>query len=287
MLEHLTILMYDLFGGEMMKSVYSEFKGFSVEHKKFSKKHTMGTPHYHHAYEIFLPLEGQMTLLIGDEMIATDNTNIILTDKEIAHGNYSKSEHERTVIYVDDDFLNMFLTDGAKNALLKCFSQKLVAPSRDELKRAWRIAYRLEKTAVKEENFEEIFRLLTELLLIINDAPAGKRGESRSINSTLGSTIAYLNLNFSKIQSIKEISDKFYITESYLCRLFKEGMGITVSEYINVLKINDACDKLRNTDLSATEICYEVGYNSYTYFSKNFQKRMKETPHQYRKRYKV
>ncbi|MBQ6795488.1 MAG: helix-turn-helix domain-containing protein [Clostridia bacterium] len=270
-----------------MKSVYSEFKGFSVERKKFSKKHSMGTPHYHHAYEIFLPLEGQMTLLIGDEMIATDNANIILADKEIAHGNYSKSEHERMVIYFDDDFLNMFLTDGAKNALLKCFSQKLVAPSRDELKRARRIAYRLEKTAVKEENLEEIFRLLTELLLIINNAPEGKRGESRSINSTLGSTIAYLNLNFSKVQSIKEVSDRFYITESYLCRLFKEGMGITVSEYINVLKINDACDKLRNTDLSATEICYEVGYNSYTYFSKNFQRRMKETPHQYRKKHKV
>ncbi len=269
-----------------MKSEYMKVTGFRAEHTKTPKNYSMKTPHYHYAYEIFLPLEGQLTLLIGDEMIGTDNSNIILTDKELPHGNYSKSEHERIVIYFDDAFLDEFLTEAGKETFVKSFSEKkLVAPPYEELKRARKIAERLVEIPVVKENAPEIFGLLSDFLLIVKNSPEGERQKSRVVNSSLGAAIAYINVNFAKIESVKDVSDKFYISESYLCRLFKEGMGITVSEYINAVRINAASDKLKNTDKPAAEIGFEVGYNSYTYFCKNFNLRMGETPYQYRKKH--
>lgn len=267
-----------------MSAVYDEFKGFSIEKKKFTSRHTMSVPHYHHAYEIFLPLEGMMTLMIGDEAIATDNTNIVLADKGLPHGNYSKSEHERVVMYFDDDFLNMFLTPRAKEALLSSFKKKIVTPDKEAMKRARQISKILEKIFVSEENLSEIFVLLNEILIIINNSATAKRQEPHRINSKLGAVLTYINLNFDKIESVKELSEKFFVSESYLCKLFKDGMGITVTEYINSVKIKEACDLLKNTNKKATQICFDVGYNSYTYFCKMFKEKVGESPYQYKKR---
>ncbi|MBR5536155.1 MAG: AraC family transcriptional regulator, partial [Clostridia bacterium] len=214
-----------------MSAIYHEFKGFSVETKEFTSKHTMGVPHYHYAYEIFLPLEGMMTLLIGDEIIATDRTNIVLSKKGIPHGNYSKSEHKRTVIYFDDEFLDMFLTEEAKNVLLSGFDKRLVSPEKEVLKRIRECAEELEKTQTRED----IFRLLCEILILISYSPEAKRKSVHSFNKTLGAVLSYINLNFEKIESVKDLSREFFVSESYLCRLFKEGMGTTVTEYINMV----------------------------------------------------
>lgn len=270
-----------------MGNEYLKITGFRIERVKSPKKYSMKTPHYHYAYEIFIPIEGQITLLIGDEIIASDNSGIVLTNKELPHGNYSRSEHERTVIYFDDEFLDMFLTTEGKETIVKMFSEKkLVAPSRDELKRARLILEKLEKIPVVKGNLGEIFFLLFDFLLILKNSPEGKKQVSRVVNSTLGSAIAYITMNYDKIESVKDISDAFYISESYLCRLFKEGMGLTVSEYINSVRINSACEKLKYTKKSASEICFEVGYKSYTYFCRNFQKIIGETPYQYAKKMK-
>lgn len=266
-----------------MGTVQDEFRGFSIHRMKFTSRHAMSAPHYHYSYEIFVPLEGMMTLLIGDEIIATDNTNIVVADKGIPHGNYSKSEHERAVIFFDDDFLDMFLTPKAKDALLSAFKRKIVTPDKADMKRLRDIVLRLEKTAVTQRNSSEIFMLLNEMLIIINNSKEANRQEAHRINSTLGAILAYINLNFRKIESVKDLSERFYISESYLCRLFKDGMGTTVTSYINTVKINEACSLLRNTKKSATEISFDVGYNSYTYFCKMFKEQVGESPYQYKK----
>ncbi|MBQ8541794.1 MAG: helix-turn-helix domain-containing protein [Clostridia bacterium] len=269
-----------------MSVIYEEFKGFSVERKRFTQTHTMGVPHYHHAYEIFLPVEGMMTLLIGDEIIATDNTNVIVTQKGIPHGNFSKSEHERVVIYFDDDFLNMFLTEHSKKALLSSFERKIVTPDKYAMKRLREITKKLEDIFLTKETLPEIFVLLNEMLIIIHNSPNAQKQEIHRINSTLGSILTFITLRFSEIQSVKELSERFFISEAYLCRLFKDGMGVTVTEYINTLRINEACDRLKNSEHTMTEIAADVGYNSYTYFCKIFKKLVGESPYEYRKNIK-
>ena len=49
--------------------IYEQHQGFSIETNKRSKHYSMSEPHYHDAYEIYIPLSGKSTLMIGDEIL--------------------------------------------------------------------------------------------------------------------------------------------------------------------------------------------------------------------------
>ncbi len=68
-----------------------------------------------------------------------------------------------------------------------------------------------------------------------------------------------------------------------LCRTFKKLTGYTVIQYINILKIQKACDLLHETRKSITEIALDCGFNSTMYFCKTFKAILNITPTDYRK----
>ncbi|WP_074435132.1 helix-turn-helix domain-containing protein [Bacteroides timonensis] len=70
---------------------------------------------------------------------------------------------------------------------------------------------------------------------------------------------------------------------SSLCRAFKKACGSTIFQFINRLRIEKACSLLKNTDLSITQIAYQVGFNSLAHFNNQFKKFARTLPGVYRK----
>lgn len=75
----------------------------------------------------------------------------------------------------------------------------------------------------------------------------------------------------------------FYNSRSYLTRIFKETTGITVVQYLTVVRIRQAARLLRETDSPITEIADLCGFGNVTYFEKVFHRIRGMTPRQYRK----
>jgi len=50
----------------------------------------------------------------------------------------------------------------------------------------------------------------------------------------------YVNLNYKNKISLDDISKHFYVSKSYLSRIYKEVTGFTVNEYINIVRIKKA-----------------------------------------------
>jgi AraC-like DNA-binding protein len=65
-------------------------------------------------------------------------------------------------------------------------------------------------------------------------------------------------------------------------RAFKQHTGVTFVRYVNLLRINKACDLLRSTSLSVADICYQVGFNNLSNFNRQFLALMKVSPSGYR-----
>lgn len=82
--------------------------------------------------------------------------------------------------------------------------------------------------------------------------------------------------------SIEYVTDKFFISHSYLCKIFKQKTGETLIAYINEQKMLNAERLLKTTDLSAAEIAYLSGYACYPHFLTCFKKRHALTTRQYR-----
>nr|WP_237446585.1 helix-turn-helix transcriptional regulator [Shimazuella alba] len=71
----------------------------------------------------------------------------------------------------------------------------------------------------------------------------------------------------------------------YLCQLFKNEVGISLREYIQQQKIEEAKRLLISTSYSLTDICTYLHFTDQSYFTKVFKKFVGITPKQYRNTY--
>ena len=96
--------------------------------------------------------------------------------------------------------------------------------------------------------------------------------------------INYIDANYDKPITLTEIARVSYLSVSRLAHIFKEQMGITIIDYLTSVRIERAKQLLLATEQNCTEICFEVGYNNQSYFSRTFKGLVGMTPRQFRTR---
>lgn len=105
----------------------------------------------------------------------------------------------------------------------------------------------------------------------------------RLLSSRNKSILDYIEANFTSDLSILGLAKHFDINEDYFYRLFKSCTGQTPTAFISQLRVRYSKQLLRNTALPISEIAFQVGYNSSSYFSKVFLRQVGLTPRNYRK----
>ena len=93
----------------------------------------------------------------------------------------------------------------------------------------------------------------------------------------------YLQNHSAEPCSLDQIAAHFYISRSYLTQIFKYATGFTVTEYLNICRVQKAKALLNKTGQSITEIATQTGFGNVTYFNRVFKQLTDLTPLQYRK----
>ncbi|MFD0693674.1 response regulator [Paenibacillus sp. GCM10027628] len=92
----------------------------------------------------------------------------------------------------------------------------------------------------------------------------------------------YIQENYKKPLTIKEIGERFYMNPVYLGQAFMKRNGVGITEYIHDLRIEEAKKMLTESDATIRSIAEEVGYVHYHHFLREFEKRVSEKPIVYR-----
>jgi len=93
----------------------------------------------------------------------------------------------------------------------------------------------------------------------------------------------YIDENFARPElGLSSISSNLFVNASYLSRTYKELMGITISNYITIIRIRKACELLEDKRLEIKTIALSVGYTDPLYFSRVFKKHMNLPPTHYK-----
>lgn len=95
--------------------------------------------------------------------------------------------------------------------------------------------------------------------------------------------LAYLYDNFRKELTLDTVAEEFNMVPKYFSRYFKQTFCVSLTEYIANLRLEKAADLLRQTNASVADIAIQTGFNSCSYFNKQFRKAYQITPSQYRK----
>lgn len=93
--------------------------------------------------------------------------------------------------------------------------------------------------------------------------------------------LRYIHLHLSDDLSLQTLAKEYSVNASYLSSLFSREIGMTVTDYVNRLRINKAKQLLRNTDNQIQDIAADCGIYDVNYFRKLFKKIVGMTPTEY------
>ena len=85
------------------------------------------------------------------------------------------------------------------------------------------------------------------------------------------------------LPSVQYLADEFNMSRHYMCGLLKTLTGKTTQQHIHEKLIEKAKEKLSTTELSVSEIAYELGFEHSQSFSKLFKAKTDISPLEFRK----
>ena len=93
--------------------------------------------------------------------------------------------------------------------------------------------------------------------------------------------LEYINNNLSAVLTLEKLASMANFNTIYFHKLFKASTGKTLHEYVENQRLKKAINMLISTDMTLTEIAYECGFSSQSYFNYAFKRRMGTTPRGY------
>ena len=263
---------------------------FSVNSLNFDKHtNTLRGRHFHKEFEIFRVDEGVMQVCTDDTISDITAGDIVLINSLYVHEIKPVSSRGRATYFQIDlqPYINSFFNNDDTflyNFLHIQQSEKIRIFSSDKI---CDIINQIEFELINKQDYYDIqirayiFQLIVYLFrynFIINDS----RIEKKSIEKILP-VLNYINQNIDKKIPLSALCDVIHIDKYYFCKLFKQTMGTTLTEYVNFARLYKAKQLILNDKTSISEIAFECGFSSTQYFNKLFKKQHGVSPTQYKK----
>lgn len=131
------------------------------------------------------------------------------------------------------------------------------------------------------ENEEDMILIVNSL--IDNFIKIVRNKNDITMNINVRAMISFIDENYQKSLSLENIAENAELSSSYASRLFKKSMGMSITDYIIQVRLENAKKYLINPHYQIEEIASKVGYDDSSYFTKIFRKYEGITPSQFRK----
>lgn len=82
--------------------------------------------------------------------------------------------------------------------------------------------------------------------------------------------------------SVRELAREVNLSSDHLQRLFKQEIGVPISDYQAEQRLQKAAQLLTSSDMSIKEIAFAVGYEHHSSFTRAFENRFSRSPKVYR-----
>lgn len=244
-------------------------------------------------YKVFFLLSGSKKFHINNYVYDITSNELFLIGPEEWHyfSHFNENDnHERFVIFIYPEYLKA--SSSLKTNLLDCFSYKIQASlhntvlSEEEKKH---FLYYIYIHSVSESYGDDLLdhAYFLEFMVFLNTITLSHRNDAcaavntlRFHNKTVTEILSYLDMHIIEDLSIDALARHFFLSPSYLCKIFKKATGITIHKYINAQRITLA-KKYLTEGYSVIEVVEMCGFNDYNAFLKAFLKEVGVSPKKY------
>jgi AraC-like DNA-binding protein len=249
-------------------------------------------PHSHNAAELYYTLTDLPDVLLNDTVLEVKAGTLIIIPTFCTHQLYHEAgkAYERYILSINTGWIDAVFCEGASDfAYLSDSPSPLLLTL--ERKKGDELKSRFEKL-LKIKDITSIAGINTFLdtLSFIHGSVKQQNPEKKQklpvtpSQQRVNDIISYLQEHISENIGIPDIASHFFLNPDYLARLFKSHMHISIGHYFTLQKIN-AAEELLRTGSTVSEVQEILGYSSYAYFFKTFQKITGMSPSRYRSQY--
>ena len=256
----------------------------------------MKEKHVHHECEIYYLLEGEGTYFIDSVSHPVMAGSLVIINKSQIHRSCFKTcdYHHRILVELQTEHFEASIQAMCGLSLGDFFQERkgvyqLKKEHQPYMKNL--LATMLAEVKSKHQRFEVMIAMkLAELAIYLsrpeNLASSFLKSEKAQTETSaiVTEAMAHIHGQLSSPLSLESIASHLFINKSYLSRVFKETTSMTVHEYINIQRVQEAKRLFETTDLAPGEIAQQIGYNTASYFERVFKKHTEVTPLKYQQR---
>jgi len=161
---------------------------------------------------------------------------------------------------------------ASDHMVMDCFTQRecTVAYSNQQMLQAFLRLHR--ETTDRLSGHEHLAEMAMTEILIYFVRLFCDEGATDESNFVIDQTKAYLSDQLHRKISLDEVAKYAGYSRSHFCKMFKMETGHSVVQYVNILRVERACERLRSGKESVEKIANDVGFANLNHFYKTFKK---------------
>ena len=261
----------------------------------------VGVTHKHEFIEVVYILSGSAIHTVEDREYTVNRGDVVLINSLVPHKFEEIKSQEQFVTYdlmftpdfLDYSTINMSDFKSLNNSFLfySLFpEEKAILPDLHVINNSF-FSYGEIFTRIYneykncEKGFIQIIRAYCIELIIKIFRDLEKEGVSPlspENKKTVELALNYINDNYSLKLSIGDIASQVFLSPDYFRKLFKKVTGTSVTNYLQKIRLDKACNLLLTTTMPIKDISIETGYTDIQTFYKVFKKATGKTPQNYR-----
>jgi len=249
--------------------------------------------HYHPEYELVYVEASNGIRHVGQHISSYMESDLILIGQNIPHLNFDfgvKTKYKQIVVQLKENFLGDAFKETPEFELIQqlfersylglSFTGKTKAAVAEKLKHMQSVGHfdqllcllQIFQTLATIKEVIELNEQDTSIKLFLND------------KIRMGAIYKYIHTNYNETPDVNKVAASVHLSTSAFCRYFKKQTKITFTDFVNQYRITQAKTLLLQ-DKSISETCYEVGFESLSYFNKLFKKITGENPSAFKRFY--
>jgi len=265
---------------------WTEGRDFSVQYAKIGEYAEMPKPHYHPYFELFYVLSGERVFFIRDRVLTARPGEMVIVRPHELHRTSSAEAYayERIIVHFTPEFLG---TAAAAHEELP--PVVIFTPEEREIVEATLRGMIRESVNRKLGYVDYLRLLLSQLLHHIRRAepadPELRLQEAPPLHLKVSEIAAYINERYGEPLTLRNVAERFHISEGHLSRMFAKYTGFPYQEYVRLVRVREAQKRLRETQDRIADIALAAGFGQIAHFNKTFKTVAGVAPREYRKRF--
>ena len=233
--------------------------------------------HLHSHLEMYLLLSGRAEVFVNSRVRTMEPGEMAVIFPNQIHSYNALDEDTRAALIMCD----LRYTGGYSETLLSHEPENAFVP------REWvhrDVRYAVDAMIAEKDADSRAFAPLIQLMLVrLLPRLQLKRERKAERQETTFEIVRYIARHFREPMTLDTLASAVGISRYHASHIFSERIGESFTHFLNNFRLSYACSRLRDTQLSVTEIALEAGFESQRTFFRAFREGLGTTPLNYRR----